>query len=139
MYLVETARLQLRMFRPGDLDAFACLLLDPEVVRYVGNGQPVPREEAETALISIINHWKEHGFGRWAVVDKQTEQFLGYGGLRSLFGTPEVVYHLARSCWGRGLGTELAKASLRFGFEAQQFERILAIAKPQNEASIRVM
>ena len=136
---VETARLILRMFRPEDLDEFAALVADADVMRYVSHGAPVSREEADTALQSIILHWDNHGFGRWAVFDKETSKFAGYGGLRSLMGTPEVVYHFARAYWGRGLATELARASLRFGFEEHNFDSIVAIAKPENAASIRVM
>jgi RimJ/RimL family protein N-acetyltransferase len=136
---IETERLLLRMFRPDDLDHLALLFRDPAVMRYVGEGQPVDRDEADKALQSIIRHWTNYGFGRWAVVDKQTHEFLGFGGLRSLFGTPEVVYHLAAANWGKGFATELARASLRFGFEARNFERIVAIAKPDNSDSVHVM
>jgi RimJ/RimL family protein N-acetyltransferase len=136
---VETARLVLRMFRPDDLDEFAALVADADVMKYVANGTPVTREESDIALQSIIRHWDSHGFGRWAVIDKDTRAFAGYGGLRSLLGTPEVVYHLGKAYWGRGLATELARASLRFGFEEHQFDSIIAIAKPENVASIRVM
>src|ERR1700730_6327707 len=139
MSIIETERLLLRMFRSEDLDDLTGLLRDPDVVKYVGDGKPVDREEAEKALKSIIKHWETHGFGRWLVVDKKTQDFIGFGGLRSLFGTPEVVYHLAKAYWGMGLATELARASVRFGFEEHQFERIVAIAKPDNGASIHVM
>jgi len=136
---IETERLRLRMFRPSDVDDLAALFADPDVMRYVASGKPVDRVEAEKALASIIAHWARHGFGRWAVEDKATGEFVGYGGLRSLFGTPEVVYHLAKAHWGKGLATELARASLRFGFRVHGFERIVAIAKPKNAASIHVM
>jgi RimJ/RimL family protein N-acetyltransferase len=139
MPAIETQRLLLRMFRPEDLDDLARLFSDPEVVKYVGDGRTVNREESDKALQSIIRHWQTHGFGRWAVVDKQTREFVGYGGLRSLLGTAEVVYHLAPAHWGKGLATELGRASLRFGFEERQFDRIVAIAKPLNTASIHVM
>ena len=137
--VIETARLRLRLFRPDDLNDLAAMLGDPLVVRYVGDGKPADREVAEKALTSVIDHWRRYGFGRWAVEDKETHQFLGYGGLRSLLGTPEVVYHFATTHWGKGFATELAHASLRFGFEGHQFERIVAIAKPENAASIHVM
>ena len=139
MASVETPRLLLRLFRPDDIDYLAGLLADPEVVRYVGNGLPVGRAEAEAALQSIMRHWNEHGFGRWAVIDKETHNFAGFGGLRSLMGTPEVVYHFSKYYWGRGLATELARASLKFGFGEHPFERIVAIAKPDNTASIHVL
>lgn len=136
---IETARLRLRMFRPADLDDLAKLFADPNVMRYVADGKPGDREQARRALDSIIEHWRRHGFGRWAVEDKATREFVGFGGLRSLFGTPEVVYHFAPAHWGKGLATELARASLRYGFEQHRFDRIVAIAKPQNAASIHVV
>jgi RimJ/RimL family protein N-acetyltransferase len=136
---IDTARLHLRGFRLDDLDNLAVLLSDADVVRYVGDGQPIGREESENALLSIMRHWDQHGFGRWAVIDKQTQRFAGFGGLRSLMDTPEVVYHLAKAFWGRGLATELGRASLTFGFTEHQFERIVAVAKPENAASVHVM
>ncbi|HXM36664.1 MAG TPA: GNAT family N-acetyltransferase, partial [Pyrinomonadaceae bacterium] len=139
MHSVETARLYLRMFRPDDLDSLAALLADRDVMRYVGDGQPASRKVVDLALKSIIRHWEDHGFGRWAAIDKETQTFIGFGGLRSLMGTPEVVYHFAKSHWARGLATELAKAGLRYGFEEHHFDRILAVAKPENVASIHVM
>ena len=136
---IETDRLRLRMLNLSDLDNLAALFADPEVMRYVGTGQPTDRAEAEKALLSIIAHWQRHGFGRWAIEEKTTREFVGYGGLRSLFGTPEVVYHLARRHWGKGFATEMARASLEFGFNDHRFARIVAIAKPGNAASIHVM
>ena len=136
---IETDRLLLRMIRADDLDHLASLLSDPDVVKYVGDGQPAGRDEAERALESIIKHWQTHGFGRWAVVDKSSGEFIGFGGLRSLFGTPEVVYHLAKAHWGKGYATELARAAVQFGFAERGFDRIVAITKPQNAASIHVM
>ena len=138
-HLIETARLRLRMFRPEDLNDLAALFADPDVMRYVADGKPAGREEARKALASIIEHWRRQGFGRWAVEDKETQRFVGFGGLRSLFGMPEVVYHFAKAHWGKGLATELARASLRYGFDTHRFARIVAIAKPGNAASIHVM
>jgi ribosomal-protein-alanine N-acetyltransferase len=137
--VIETDRLRLRMFRPDDLDDLAAMLADPDVMRYVEDGQPKDRTVAETALNSIIAHWQRHGFGRWAVEEKTSGEFVGFGGLRSLFGTPEVVYHFAKAQWGNGFATELGRASLSFGFNQHRFARIVAIAKPDNSASIHVM
>ena len=127
------------MFRADDLDNLAALLASPDVMRYVEDGQPKGREVAEKALNSIIAHWEREGFGRWAVEEKASGQFIGFGGLRSLHGTPEVVYHMAPAHWGKGYGTELGKAALNYGFNERGFDRIVAIAKPDNAASIHVM
>jgi RimJ/RimL family protein N-acetyltransferase len=136
---IETDRLRLRLFHPQDLDELASMFSDPQVMRYVADGKPAGRDVAEKALTSVIDHWLRHGFGRWAAEDKETRQFVGFGGLRSLFGMPEVVYHFSPAYWGKGLATELGRASLRYGFEEHRFEKIVAIAKPENAASIRVM
>lgn len=136
---IETERLRLRMFRPDDVDNLAGLFSDPDVMRFVADGEPKSRDQADKALHSIIEHWRRHHFGRWAVVDRSTQEFIGFGGLRSLFGTPEVVYHFGTEFWGKGFATELARASLKFGFDEHCFDRIVAIAKPLNTASIHVM
>ena len=137
--VIETDRLRLRMFRPEDLNDLAAMLADADVMRYVEDGQPKVRDVAEKALRSIMAHWQRHGFGRWAVEEKTSGEFVGFGGLRSLFGTPEVVYHLAKVQWGKGFATELARASLSYGFDMHRFARVVAIAKPENAASIHVM
>ncbi len=136
---IETQRLRLRMFRADDLDRLAAMLASPEVMRYVEDGQPKDRDVAEKALNSIVAHWEREGFGRWAVEEKQTQKFIGFGGLRSLFGAPEVVYHLAPAYWGNGYATELARAALDFGFRNRGFDRIVAITKPENASSIHVL
>jgi RimJ/RimL family protein N-acetyltransferase len=139
MDVIETARLHLRKFTPRDFGDVYPIFSDPEVVKYMKTGAPVSKEETQTALMSIIKHWKKHGFGRWAVVLKETGKLIGYGGLRNLYGTPELVYLLAKPYWGIGLATELAKACLKWGFEERHFERIVAITKPEHAASRHIM
>jgi RimJ/RimL family protein N-acetyltransferase len=136
---IETDRLLLRQFKMDDLDELAELFADPLVVKYLGSGEPVSRAETETALRSMIAHWERHGFGRWAAVHKPAGGLVGYGGLRSFHGEPELVYLLGRDHWRRGLATEMALACLRFGYEELGFERIIAMAKTQNVRSHRVL
>ena len=136
---IETERLWLRLFRPDDLDELALIFSDAEVVKHIGSGRPASREETEVALHSIINHWERHGFGRWAAICKQSRRLIGYCGLRSFHGVPELVYLLVRDCWGLGLATEMAWASLKFGFIERKFDHIVAMAKLANLASQHVM
>jgi ribosomal-protein-alanine N-acetyltransferase len=136
---LQTPRLTLRRFVPGDVDALYRIFCNPAVTKFIGDGQPANHEETAVALDSIIRHWHRHGFGRWAITDRATDELIGCGGLRSLFGTPELVYLFAEELWGRGLATEVATAILEYGFREKGFERIVAITKPGNTASIRVM
>jgi RimJ/RimL family protein N-acetyltransferase len=137
---VETPRLLLRMFTPEDLDGLADIFGKAAVMKYLGlEGQPMSREETETALDSMIRHWERHGFGRWAVVERGGERLIGCAGLRSFESVAELVYLLDEPYWGRGLATEIARACLRFGFETHGFGRVVALVRPKNAASRRVL
>jgi [ribosomal protein S5]-alanine N-acetyltransferase len=139
MIEIETSRLHLRQLTPDDLDELHPIFSDMEVVKYLKTGEDVSREDTEEALRSIIRHWKQRGFGRWGAVLKETGKLIGYGGLRNLYGTPELVYLLAKPYWGMGLATEIGKACLKWGFEHQRFERIVAVTRHEHAASRRVM
>jgi ribosomal-protein-alanine N-acetyltransferase len=136
---IETLRLQLRHFALEDLDDLFRIYSNPEVSRYISKGART-KDETKAALINIIKHWK-HGFGMWAVVHKQSSKMIGRCGLCFLDNTPEVElgYALDKLYWNQGLATEASLVSLQYGFEQVGLERIVAIARPENIASQRVM
>ena len=136
---VETERLWLRPMCLGDLDALSSLFSDPEIIRHLSPAKPMERPEVEVALHSMLSHWERHGFGRMALIHKEDGKMIGYSGLRSLEGTPELVYTIAKPYWGEGLATEAARASLMMGFEGLQFDRIAAITKPDNWVSRHIL
>jgi RimJ/RimL family protein N-acetyltransferase len=138
---IETDRLRLRAFTPGDLDDLYLVFGDAEVMTYISGGKPRTREATRTGLLRTIEGWRERGFGLWAVVEKDTGRVIGYCGLIFLEGTTEIelAYGLAKSSWGKGLATEAARAGLRFGFEELKLERIVAVVNPQNIPSQRVL
>jgi ribosomal-protein-alanine N-acetyltransferase len=138
---LETPRLILRPFVPGDLDRVAELLADPAVVRYLPGGTPRTREQSERTLNFIIDHWELHSFGWWAVALKVTGELIGWCGLKwvETTGETEVLYTFAQAQWGKGYATEAARASLRYGFETLKLDRIIAVAVPENRASRHVM
>jgi len=138
---VETARLRLRMFTPEDLDPMSEITSDPEVMRYIGYGRPLTREETETNLLNIVSAFRRRGFGRWALEKKAGGRVVGYCGLS--LGVEEVgvelAYLLARSEWGTGLATEAGRACLRYGFERLGVESIAGLTMPDNWKSRRVL
>ena len=138
---IETARLRPRMFVPSDLDDLARLLMSPEVMRYIGveAGKTLTLEETEEHLQNFIEGWRRRRFGRWAVVEKKTNRFIGLCGLKLLEEEVELIYLLHEAYWGRGLASEAARASLRYGFEELELERIVAVTRPENISSQRVM
>lgn len=139
---LETARLVLRPFAAADLDAWARrIFADPEVIRYLPRRDISPRERAGRAMQYFDEHWAQYGYGLWAVTDKADGQFIGHAGLNYLqdTGEVEVDYALARAYWGRGIATEAARASVRFGFESAKLERIIGLVVPENIAARRVL
>jgi ribosomal-protein-alanine N-acetyltransferase len=139
---IETERLILRQLTTDDLDDWTRhIFADAEVVRYLPARPATPHERAKRTLQAVRRNWAAHGYSLWALTAKDDGRFLGHCGLNYLAETDEVEveYALAKSWWGQGLGTEAARASLRFGFEAINLARIIALAFPENIASRRVM
>ncbi|MDQ2920331.1 MAG: GNAT family N-acetyltransferase [Acidobacteriota bacterium] len=138
---IETARLRYRMVSPNDLDDLFVMFGDPEIMKYLGPeaGTTLSREDSKITIERMMEFWAEHGFGRWAVVNKEDGRLIGLAGFRLLDGTPELFYMFAKANWGKGLATEAARATLRYGFEELGFERIVAAIRPANTASRRVM
>jgi ribosomal-protein-alanine N-acetyltransferase len=144
MTALATRRLRLRPFTLADHAAHASLYSDAEVMRYMPRGPLSPaaaRQASHTVLRHFIEHWAQHAFGVWAVTDKATGVLLGQCGLRFLpeLNEVEVLYLLARACWGQGLASEAARAALTYGFDEVGLERIIALTRPENTASRRVM
>ena len=139
---IGTERLLLRAWRESDLDPYARMCSDPEVMRYLP--APLDRRQSEEQIAGFVRHWEERGFGLWTVEHRATGAFVGFVGLLRVENWPEggateVGWRLERSFWGRGLATEGARASLRYGFEVLDLERIISITLPENAASRRVM
>ena len=138
---VETERLRLRPFVAEDIEEFASFNADPEVMRYIWKGRPLTREESERSLSRVVESFGAQGYGLWAAVLKASGRVVGFSGLNRLEDTPEieVAYRFARDSWGKGLATEAAHASLRYGFEEVGLRRAVAVAHPENVGSRRVL
>lgn len=113
---------------------------DPEVVRYMGNGQPATRVQAWRAMATFVGHWSLRGYGLWAVEERATGKFIGRIGLWNPEGWLglEVGWLLDRAWWGRGLATEGARAALDYAFATLGADHVISVIHPENTRSIRV-
>jgi RimJ/RimL family protein N-acetyltransferase len=140
---ITTPRLRLRALRHGDADALHRVYGDPEAMRYVGrSGSARTREQTGKIVSQLIAGRRRHGYGLWAATLREGGEMIGLCGLTLVEDTGpnvELVYLLARSWWGQGYATEMARACLETGFAGFGLTRIVALAYPQNAASIRVM
>lgn len=141
--MITTERLVLRQWQPSDLEPWAAMNADPEVMRYF----PVTltREEAEAAMTRAQGHIEEHGFGAWAMERRDDGAFLGFTGLmrlkddNPLHPGVETGWRLARQAWGHGYASEAARASLKHGFETLGLASIVAFTATTNLPSQAVM
>lgn len=135
---LDTERLRLRAFRRSDIDDYAALQADPEVMRYAGGTWD--RGRSWRHLAYLIGHWPLGGSGTWAVEHRETGAFLGRIGFSEPEGWPgcELAWYLARRFWGCGYATEGARAALDYAFTILKKDRVISQIEPGNLASIRV-
>ncbi len=142
----ETKRLILRELVEEDEESLFELDSDPEVHRYLGN-QPVKNIEQIRLVIAFIRQqYEDNGIGRWAVIEKETQQFIGWSGLK-LFREPvngyenfyELGYRFMKKHWGKGFATEAAKASVDYGFNTLKLHEIFAMTDVNNLNSKQVL
>ena len=140
---LQTDRLRLRRWLPADREPFAAMNADPRVTEYLPG--PMSREESDTLVARIEDHFDRHGFGLWAVETRDAASFAGFIGLMvprfEAHFTPcvEIGWRLGPEHWGRGYATEGARAALAFGFAELGLDQIVSFTVPANTRSRSVM
>lgn len=143
---IETQRLLLRELMDSDDEKLYLLDSNADVVKYVG--MPVFEDISQTQdLIKIVKEqYKNNGIGRYAVVEKETDTFIGWSGLKILREETngykdvyELGYRFLPEYWGKGYATESAKAWLHHGFTEMNIEVIYAYADHRNTASMHTL
>ena len=145
----DSARLHFRPFLESDTGGMFALDSDPSVHRYLGGigGHMVTVPAQSLAMIRFIQaQYAANGIGRWAVLLRETGEFMGWAGLKLVAGPIngqhdfyDLGYRFRPRFWGQGYGYEAARAWLDHGFEALQLPRICAYADAQNVASRRIL
>jgi ribosomal-protein-alanine N-acetyltransferase len=141
MPVLETPRLLLRPLTLEDVDALYELTPVPEVIRYVGNAPAASREEARAILeTGALRDYAVHGYGRHAVVLKQSGAMIGFHGLKVVeeVGETELGYRLLPAHWGQGLASEAARVLVAHAWSGLGLSRIVSLIHPENEASKNV-
>jgi RimJ/RimL family protein N-acetyltransferase len=137
---LETERLYLRKFRESDWDPYCGMCADPDVMRYLGSGGTLSRDDTWRAIASMLGHWQLRGFGMWALEAKETGELVGRVGFIYPAGWPgfELGWVLGKPYWGRGYATEAAREALRWGYEVLERDRVISLIRKANQPSIKV-
>ena len=144
--MLETDRLRLRQWRAADdLPALAAINADADVMRWIAPNRPLRREETVALLAHIEAHWREHGYGLWAVEPRDRDAgCIGFAGLAVPSFLPEILpavevgWRLHPAWWGRGLATEAARTAVAYGFDTLGLRSVVSIIEPRNVRSLRV-
>ena len=134
---IRTDRLLIRSFERDDIPAYAEIVADPRVVRYIGDGRPYSYEEAEAYVEELIALDRATGVSRYAVV--LDGELIGFCGFKDVGEHVDFGWRYARAHWGRGYATEAARAVFEHGVGALKLSGIVAVAYEANAGSVRVI
>ncbi len=142
----ETPRLILREILPSDEEGMFALDSDPEVHRYLGNNPVTNIEQTREVINFVRQQYIDNGIARWAVIEKNTNSFVGWSGLKLVKEERnnhpqyyDIGYRFIKKYWGKGYATESAKAALDYGFEVMNLTEIIGTAHIENTASRKVL
>lgn len=137
----ETERLICRRIEPEDLEPMLAIYGDAEAMRWVGDGQPITREQCVKWLEVTNNNYRVRGYGMFALVERGSRSVIGFCGLVHPGGQEEaeIKYALARRYWGLGLATEAAAAMLEHASAVFGLRHVIATTAPENLASHKVL
>ena len=137
--MFETERLILRPLDKRDVDAIYRMRGDADVMRFIR--EPQNRRESADWVELVSSRWANERIGFCAMLEKSSGGFVGWCGIWRLkeTGELEIGYAVAKEFWGKGLAAEAALAFLDYAFDELNQEKIVAVARPENAASRRVM
>lgn len=142
----ETERFILREILSSDMEGFFELDSDPEVHKYLGKNPVTSKQQIIDVINFIRQQYAENGIGRWAIIDKKTNAFIGWTGLKFVTDWTnnhknyyDLGYRLIQKYWGQGIATETAIASLNYAFEQLNTDEVYAMADCKNEGSNKIL
>jgi ribosomal-protein-alanine N-acetyltransferase len=144
MPTLETPRLVLRAFTPDDAaalyDVSVELARHPDMPRFLGALPASVSDALGTLERGALRDYDVHGYGRHAVVLKETGKVIGFHGLKreEQVGETELGYRLSPAHWGKGLASEAAKVLVEHAWRGLGLPRIVSLIHPDNEASKNV-
>jgi RimJ/RimL family protein N-acetyltransferase len=143
---IETERLVLREILPTDENGLFELDSNPNVHTYLGNNPVDNIEQIREVITMIRQQYIDNNIGRWAIIDKETNDFIGWTGLKFVTETTnnhinfyDLGYRLIEKYWGKGIATETTKATLKYAFEELNLTEIYGMCDIGNVGSKNVL
>jgi RimJ/RimL family protein N-acetyltransferase len=143
---IVTERLIMRPLEMDDVLSLFKLDSDPHVMKYLGNQPLTDISQVHIYLQNIQNQYVKNGIGRWALIEKESGELMGWSGIKLI---PEETngyknfydlgYRLRPEYWGKGYATESAKAWIDIAYTTLNIDTLYATAHVENQASQHVL
>ena len=143
---IETERLLLRELGLSDAERMFELDSNPNVHLFLGNKPVKHIDESIYQIKNIQQQYIDFGIGRWAVILKETNEFLGWSGIKFITNEInnhkdfyEIGYRFIEKYWGKGYATEAGKAFVDYAFNEMKVEALYAYADAGNKDSRKIL
>jgi RimJ/RimL family protein N-acetyltransferase len=136
---IETPRLVVRLFAAFDIAAYAAIVADARVTKYLADGTPHCFEEAKSYVEDSIRRDRQTGIARYAVVRKDSGDLIGFCGFKELDDYIDFGWRYSRHAWGQRYATEAALAVLGYGLTALRLRCLSAGSFVENIGSVRII
>ena len=147
----RTERLVIRPLSNTDVDEFVSeLASDPDIMANLSEDCPTPAEQKRCATDYVEGYsslWQTHHYGGWAVCARIREiakpgrllGYLGFGPGDLIDAGAELSYAYGRSYWGKGVGTEAARACMKWYFVTAGYDRCYVCHHSWNDSSKKII
>nr|WP_314463041.1 GNAT family N-acetyltransferase [uncultured Clostridium sp.] len=141
-YIIETEQLALRELTMDDFESWHQILSDQETMKYYPRA--FDKDKTKSWIDWNLDNYGKYGFGLWAVILKESNQFIGDCGItmQNIHGDgnlfPEIGYHIDKRFWNKGYASQAAKACLKYAFENTDFDEVFSYQKATNIPSRKV-
>ncbi len=143
--MLQSERLYYRELLPTDDEAMFAMDSNPEVHTYLYDPVIHDIEQSRKVIDYVRQQYKDVGLGRMAVILKETNEFIGWAGLKlesNVNGYDkfyDIGYRLMPQHWGKGYATEATHFFLDYAFTTIKVKKVNAYAFQDNGASVRVL
>lgn len=137
--LFESQNFYYREFNFSDTKFIYELESEPEIHKYLTSEPLKNIEEAEFIIKYFINHYNQYGLGRWAIIRKSDNCFIGWAGLKFEKETVKEKSNfydfsgrISKKFWQKGYSREIAISCINFGFSKLNLTEIIAMSRIDN-------
>ena len=143
----QTNRLILRPLEISDAQAMFDMNKNPEVHKYLWQTPEKNIGESIKVIKYVQEQYKENKIGRFATILKETNEFIGWTGIKFVNDQTEngntnfydYGYRLDEKFWNKGYATEASIAWLDYGFNQMKIEKMNAYTHFENGASNHIL